>query len=113
MNLADKHCVSLKKDASPLSEQEENEQINKVSGWNLDRKGDHKITQAFDFKDFKKTISFVNDLADIAEREGHHPDLGVHYNKVDVEFSSHAINGLSENDFIMAAKTNQLYKGYA
>ena len=72
------------------------------SFWNiLDGK---KISKEFNFKDFMEAIEFVNHVAKIAEEEGHHPDIHIYYNKVLVELWTHAINGLSENDFIVAAK---------
>ena len=69
-----------------------------------------KISREFKFKDFKKTMVFVNKVADIAEAEGHHPDMLVSYGKVAIELSTHAIGGLSENDFIVASKINRLIK---
>ncbi len=65
---------------------------------------DMKIRRTFEFDDFKETMKFVNQIADLAEQEGHHPIMHVFYGKVEVEFWTHAIMGLSENDFIMAAK---------
>lgn len=63
-----------------------------------------KISKEFKFSDFIGAINFVNLVADIAEEEGHHPDIHIFYNKVRLELSTHAIGGLSENDFILAAK---------
>ena len=66
------------------------------------------ISRTFKFAGYHRTISFVNALAWIAENEGHHPDLTVHYGKVVVLYTTHAIDGLSENDFICAAKIDRL-----
>lgn len=63
-----------------------------------------RIYKEFKFKDFIGAINFVNLVADIAEMEGHHPDIHINYNKVLLELWTHAIGGLSENDFILAAK---------
>jgi 4a-hydroxytetrahydrobiopterin dehydratase len=63
-----------------------------------------KISKEFKFKDFIGAINFVNHIAEIAEEESHHPDIHINYNKVLIELSTHAIDGLSENDFIVAAK---------
>lgn len=63
-----------------------------------------KLRRAFRFGDFAAAMAFVNRVADIAQREGHHPDLRIRYNRVTVELETHAIGGLSENDFIVAAK---------
>ncbi len=63
-----------------------------------------KIRREFKFKNFKEAMGFVNKVAEIAESEGHHPDIYIFYNKVDLELLTHAIKGLSTNDFIMASK---------
>ena len=71
--------------------------------------GNHKMLErTFNFKNYYQTMAFVNALAWIANQEGHHPDLSVHYNKCVVQWSTHAIDGLSTNDFICAAKTDKL-----
>lgn len=70
---------------------------------------DKKIQRDFSFKNFKAVIAFVNKIADLAEHEGHHPDLYIHdFKKLKVELWTHKINGLSENDFILAAKIEKL-----
>lgn len=69
-----------------------------------------KIKKDFKFKGFKEAISFVNKVADLAENENHHPNIFIFYNHVKFELSTHAIGGLSENDFIMAAKIDKLKK---
>jgi 4a-hydroxytetrahydrobiopterin dehydratase len=66
------------------------------------------LCRSFTFADFKEAMRFVNKVADIAESEGHHPDIAIHWNKVDIDLSTHAIGGLSENDFILAAKIELL-----
>jgi len=66
------------------------------------------IEKKFKFKDFKEAMSFVNKIAEIAEEQGHHPDVGIYYNKVNIALTTHAINGLSTNDFIMASKIELL-----
>ena len=72
-------------------------------GWTLDEKAE-RISKEYKFQDFIGAINFVQTVADIAEMEGHHPDIHIHYNKVLLELWTHAIGGLSENDFIVAAK---------
>ena len=66
------------------------------------------IKRKFSFKDFKEAMRFVNAVADIANQEGHHPDIYIFYNIVDIELYTHAVKGLSENDFIMAAKLDKI-----
>jgi 4a-hydroxytetrahydrobiopterin dehydratase len=67
-----------------------------------------RITRTFTFADFKETVLFVRAVAKIAEREGHHPDMHVSYGKVRVELWTHAVGGLSKNDFILAAKIDRI-----
>lgn len=67
-----------------------------------------KIAFTFKFKNFKEAIRFVNKVADLAELENHHPNIHIHYNKVRLSLSTHSIGGLSENDFIVAAKIEKL-----
>lgn len=78
-----------------------------VPGWEvIDNK---KIVKSLKFKDFKEAMGFVNKVAELAEVEGHHPDILIHgWNKVRLELSTHAIGGLSENDFILAAKIDRI-----
>ncbi len=91
-----------------MSNEEETKYINVVPHWTLDRDDIHKIRRSFKFKDFKEAMRFVNEVAELAEQEGHHPVIHVNYNKVELELWTHAIRGLFENDFIMAAKIDQI-----
>ena len=68
-----------------------------------------RLRRTFTFKDYYRTMSFVNALAHVANAEDHHPDLSVHYDRCVVRFSTHDVGGLSENDFICAAKADALY----
>ena len=81
--------------------------MGQVPGWELDE-GAKQISKQFKFRDFIGAVNFVNNVADIAESEGHHPDIKINYNKVLLELSTHAIGGLSENDFILAAKVDAM-----
>jgi 4a-hydroxytetrahydrobiopterin dehydratase len=67
-----------------------------------------KLRREFEFKDFEEAMKFVNSVADVAEAEGHHPDIHIFYNKVTIELWTHAVRGLSQNDFIIAAKIDVL-----
>ena len=109
MDLAKKHCVPCEGGIPPMSEQEEDQFINEVSEWILVRDGEHKIIKNFRLDDFENAMKFVDEVADVAEDEGHHPDICIHYNKVDMELFTHAIGGLHENDFIMASKIDKLF----
>ncbi len=112
-DLLKKKCVPCEGGAKPLDPLEIGKYMSQVSGWglsesekpNLQKFGmDAKISKEFKFKDFIGAINFVNNISEIAESEGHHPDIHIHYNKVLLELDTHAIGGLSENDFILAAK---------
>ena len=94
----------------PLIEVKENEYLKEVEGWSIIREGVHRIKKEFYFEDFKDAMKFVNKVADIAEEEGHHPDIYIYYNEVILELHTHAIRGLHLNDFVMAAKINAIEK---
>ena len=68
----------------------------------------HSIKKKFKFEDFKQAMVFVNKVADLANSEGHHPDIYIFYSIVEIELYTHAVKGLSENDFIMAAKMDKI-----
>ncbi len=109
MNLLQKKCVACEGGVPPLTEEESHKYLSQTLGWEL-LEGAKKIKKEFKFKNFKEAIVFVNNVADLAESEGHHPDIHIFYNKVQLELWTHAIGGLSENDFIVAAKVNALMK---
>ncbi len=105
MDLLKKKCVPCEGGANPLSQEEAGNYLSEIEGWTLDREG-KKISKEFKFRDFIGAINFVERVADVAEMEDHHPDIHVYYNKVVLELWTHAIGGLSENDFIVAAKVD-------
>lgn len=108
MDLTKKHCVPCEGGTPPLSDSQEDNLIKQTTDWILLRDGTHRIRRMFIFKDFKQAMGFVNKVADLAESEGHHPDIKIVYNKVQLDLFTHAVGGLSENDFIMAAKINEI-----
>lgn len=96
-------------DAKPLTPQQFEPHLQQVADWKV--VGAVKIEKEFKFKDFKEALNFVDKVGEIAEHEGHHPDIFLHgWNKVKITLSTHAIKGLSLNDFILAAKIDQLLK---
>jgi 4a-hydroxytetrahydrobiopterin dehydratase len=105
-DLAQKKCRPCEGGVSPLKPQEIEQLLAQLPGWQL-RNG--AITKSYDFKNFYQTMAFVNAIAWIAHREDHHPDMTVGYNQCTVGYSTHAIDGLSENDFICAAKIDALF----
>jgi 4a-hydroxytetrahydrobiopterin dehydratase len=109
MELTQKHCVPCEGGTPPFTAEQEDGYTKEVPAWTLDREGVHKLRKRFSFKNFKEAIAFVNRVADVAEIEGHHPDIRIVYNKVEFELFTHAVGGLSENDFIMAAKIDKLF----
>lgn len=108
--LTQKKCVPCRGGIPPMEPDRAREYLPAAEGWSLSENV-RRISKRFSFPTFPDAIAFVNRLAELAENEGHHPDLEIHYNKVDVVFWTHKIDGLHENDFIMAAKTNELASG--
>ncbi len=107
-DLTKKHCIPCESGDPPVSEAKEDELKVQVQNWLLLRDGEHKLRRQFKFKDFLSAIDFVNKVAKIADSEGHHPDIYVFYNKVQLDLFTHAVGGLSENDFILAAKIDKI-----
>jgi len=105
-DLAQKTCVACEGGTPPLTPEQIQQLLPQVNDWQvLENK---HIEKNFTFKDFKELMQFVNRVADVAEAEGHHPDLHIFYNKLRIELWTHAVKGLSENDFILAAKIDEL-----
>jgi 4a-hydroxytetrahydrobiopterin dehydratase len=105
--LAHAHCTPLKGAGHRLPRAEVDALLAQLPGWTLADGGD-RIRKTFRFEDYHRTMAFVNALAFVAHREDHHPDLGVHYDRCEVEYSTHDVGGLSHNDFICAAKAEAL-----
>ena len=105
--LKDKHCRACSGEEDALSQERIDTLLPQVEGWSLtdDGKG---IERRFEFKGFYKTVAFINAMAWIANSEGHHPDFSAGYNFCHVQFTTHDVGGLYENDFICAAKVNDL-----
>ena len=100
-----KHCVPCEGGVPRLDAAAIEALLGGIPGW--EARGD-RLHRRFTFRNFVTAMRFVNRMADVAEVEGHHPDFTVHYKQVDVEIWTHAIGGLSENDFILAAKITPL-----
>ena len=106
-DLTAKHCVPCEGGVAPIEAGEARQMLGELDDWTLDENG-KEIARTFAFKNYYETMAFVNALAWVAHREDHHPDLLVGYNRVQVRYSTHSIGGLSENDFICAAKIDAL-----
>ncbi len=102
-----KHCVPCEGGVPKLDKESAEEHLAELNEWVLDN-GVTEIFKVFQFDNYYQTMAFVNALAWIAHAENHHPDLSVSYNQCRVRYSTHAIDGLSENDFICAAKVDKL-----
>jgi 4a-hydroxytetrahydrobiopterin dehydratase len=103
--LAEKKCTACKPGSPALTKSQIDLLIPEIPGWKLDR---GEIGRTYEFKDYYHTMAFVNAVAWLAHREDHHPDLKVGYNKCEVRYSTHSVKGLSENDFICAAKVDAI-----
>ena len=105
-DLVKKHCKPCEGGTVPYNAQQTKEMLKQLKAWIVE---DGKLVKLYPFKNYYETMAFVNALAWVSHREDHHPDLQVCYNKCRVEYSTHAIGGLSENDFICAAKADALF----
>lgn len=104
-----KHCKPCEGGVKPFTPGEARECLCSLEGWSLNENGG-SIQKEYRFKNFKEVIAFFNQIAQIAEEENHHPDLRIGYSRVGVELSTHSVKGLSENDFILAAKFDAAFK---
>ena len=105
--LSKEKCVPCEGGMEPLTVEEIIALLPDTEGWQQEE--DKKIWREFKYKNFVQAVDFINRIADVAEYEDHHPDLYLHdYNHVRVELMTHAIKGLSRNDFIVAAKINEI-----
>ncbi len=107
MSLVEKHCVPCRGGVPPLAGEALEKLKAEVPGWEV--VDGHHLTRSFKFPDFKTALEFVNRAGAVAEEEGHHPDLLLAWGKVDVKTWTHKIDGLTESDFILAAKIDRLY----
>jgi len=105
--LASKKCRACEGGVAPLTEREVRELLKQLAGWEY---VGGRIAKTYAFKDYYQTMAFVNATAWISHREDHHPDISVGYDRCRVEYVTHAINGISENDFICAAKLDRLFQ---
>ncbi len=107
--LATKHCVPCEGGIPALTPDQAKKLLGQLDGWTLDA-GAKQISRDFKFGNFYETMAFVNAVAYMAHRQDHHPDLEVGWGHCLVRYTTHAIHGLSENDFICAAKVDALLR---
>ena len=109
--LAERHCAACEGGVDPLDAAQADALLRRLDeAWQLDAAGD-SILRSFEFPNFSRTMAFVNAVAWIATVEGHHPVMTVHYGRCIVRYTTNAIGGLSDNDFICAAKVDRLVSG--
>ncbi|HEX9664499.1 MAG TPA: 4a-hydroxytetrahydrobiopterin dehydratase [Patescibacteria group bacterium] len=111
VKLTEQRCVPCEGGVPPLKPDKITEYLGQLTlDWEVtDGK---KIKHQFEFKDFKEAIAFVNQVANLAATEGHHPDIHIYYDKVKIVLWTHAIRGLFDNDFILAAKIEEIATGH-
>ena len=109
-DLLKKKCVPCEGGAIPFDVSEIHKYQKKVDGWNIlkNQKDKFLLKKNFQFKNFEESQKFVNKVGKISEEEGHHPDISFGWGYVNINITTHAIEGLSENDFILAAKIDQI-----
>lgn len=105
--LHEQKCVPCEGGVPSLQRDEALKLAAEVNGWDL-ASDSKSISREFAFKDFKEALAFINAVGAVAESENHHPDIHCWWNRVKLELSTHAIGGLSNNDFIMASKINRI-----
>ena len=105
-NLLNKKCIPCSTYMVPLKGEELNQFINQIEGWIIIN--EHHLEKEYRFPDFKTALDFVNKVGDVAEQEDHHPDIYLTWGKVKMGIYTHKIDGLSENDFILAAKIDKI-----
>ena len=103
-------CVACRRDAPRVTEAEIEEYLPQTPEWEIvERENIKRLERVFEFDDFPQALSFTNKIVELAEAEGHHPALLTEWGRVTVTWWTHKIRGLHRNDFIAAAKTDQLY----
>jgi 4a-hydroxytetrahydrobiopterin dehydratase len=107
-DLSQKSCLPCEGGVAPMTKTQVQKLLKEIPQWTVDARGDQFISRKFEFKNFYQTMAFANAIAWIANTENHHPDLELSYKTCLVRYSTHAIQGLSENDFICAAKIDLL-----
>lgn len=109
MSLDEMKCVPCRGGMPALTNAEIDRYYRQLQSWSVvERDGIKRLERSFQFKDFAEALAFTNRVGEIAEKEGHHPDILTEWGKVTVTWWTHKIKGLHKNDFIMAAKTDAL-----
>ena len=105
-DLASRRCVPCKEGTRPLTEREYAPLLEQLDGWQVVE--GHHVSKTYKFKNFKEALAFVNRVGDVAEGEGHHPDITFTWGRARIDIWTHSVGGLSESDFVLAAKIDEL-----
>ena len=106
-------CIPVKKDTPSINTAKITELLGELDGWNVDLEHDEpRLFKQYRFKNFREAMAFSVQIAEIADQQDHHPSILVEWGKVSIWWWTHAIHGLHQNDFIMAAKTDLLYQAF-
>lgn len=107
--LTERHCVPCEGSVAPLTAEQITPLLAQLEGWRVEEAADHEqLIKRFRFRNFVSAVDFVNQITPVAEAEGHHPDLVVSWGQVRVQLWTHVAGGLTENDFILAAKVDEV-----
>ncbi|TAK55230.1 MAG: 4a-hydroxytetrahydrobiopterin dehydratase [Gammaproteobacteria bacterium] len=109
--LHEQTCVPCRGGVPPMQAAEIREYLGRLTGWSVE--GDHHLVKPYPFPDFAVALAFVNEIGRLAEAQGHHPDIHLSWGMVRVQIWTHKIDGLTESDFILAAKIDRLRAGPA
>ena len=105
--LAERQCVPCRGGVPPMKGEQINEMSSQLPDWQV--VNEHHLQRNYRFKDFKETLDFVNRVGELAEEQGHHPDICFGWGKADITIWTHKIDGLTESDFVLAAKIDKLH----
>jgi 4a-hydroxytetrahydrobiopterin dehydratase len=111
MQLAEQDCVPCRGGVPPLGSAEIAPLLQELDGWKAE--SNHHLTRSFDFPDFMTALAFTNRVGELAEEQGHHPDIELSWGKVKLTLWTHSIDGLSQSDFVLAAKIDRLPRAAA
>jgi 4a-hydroxytetrahydrobiopterin dehydratase len=104
--LAERQCVPCRGGVPPMKGEQLNDMSSQLPDWQV--VNEHHLQRSYRFKDFRETLDFVNRVSELAEAQGHHPDLCFGWGKADITIWTHKIDGLTESDFVLAAKIDKL-----
>lgn len=108
-SLADRKCVPCREGATPMTEAQIAALLGQLEGWTVEK--GHHLTKTYRFADFARALAFVNRVGAVAEEQGHHPDISFTWGRARIDIWTHKIDGLTESDFVLAAKCDRVAAG--